>query len=285
MKFDDTAAVIEGEGPPVILVHGMGLNRCMWVWQLPTLTPRFRVVRYDLLGHGDSDKPVKTYGMDDFVDQLARLMDALKVARCALVGFSLGGLIVQAFTLAHPDRVSALAILNAGHDRSDAERAGMLARLDQATRFGHVATVDAALERWFSEEFAARRPDVLDCVRRWMTATDPEVYPLIYRVLVEGDRPLAGAIAAIRCPTLVLACALDHGNSPAMARRMAALIPGARAEIVSGLKHMGLAENPDAIARILGPFLEDALATARTKGRMTSISIKRETSSNASSKK
>ena len=144
-KHGDTAAVIEGEGPPVMLVHGMGLNRCMWDWQLAALTPRFRVIRYDLLGHGDSDKPVKTYRMDDFVDQLARLMDVLALDRSALVGFSLGGLIVQAFTLAHPDRVSALAILNAGHDRSDAERAGMLARLEQATRLGHVATVEAAL--------------------------------------------------------------------------------------------------------------------------------------------
>ena len=256
--FQDTAYCTEGEGYPVVLVHGMGLNRHMWEWQLPFLTPRHQVVRYDLLGHGDSDKPVKPYALNDFVEQLARLTDGIGLKRFALAGFSLGGLIVQAFALAHPDRVSALAILCAGHDRSDEERAGMLQRLEIAEQQGHAATVEMAIERWFTEGFAARRPDVIERVRQWMIANDPKVYPLIYRVLAEGDRPLARAIAGIRCPTLVLACELDHGNSPAMARRMAELIPDARAAIVPGLKHMGLAEDPDAIARELAPFLENA---------------------------
>ena len=259
-RFGGTVARSDGDGPPVVLVHGMGLNLNMWDWQMPFLAPRFRVTRYDLLGHGGSDKPVKTYEMADFVGQLARLMDALDMARGALVGFSLGGLIVRAFALAHPDRVSALAILNSAHDRSDAERAGLLERLALATREGHGATVEMALARWFTKDFAARRPDVIDLVRRWMYANDQRVYPLIYRVLAEGDRPLSKAIDAIRAPTLVLACEWDHGNSPAMAERMAARIPGARAATVPGLKHMGLAEDPEAIARILVPFLEDALA-------------------------
>ena len=77
----------------------------------------------------------------------------------ALAGFSLGGLIVQSFAVAHPDRVSKLAILCAGHDRSDEERAGMLDRLRLAEREGHVVTVEMALERWFTPGFAIRQPD------------------------------------------------------------------------------------------------------------------------------
>lgn len=259
-KFADTAVKTEGTGYPVILVHGMGLNLHMWDWQLPALLPHFRVIRYDLLGHGDSEKPVRPYEMAHFVDQLIRLIDALGLERCALAGFSLGGLIVQAFALAHPERVSALAILSAAHDRNAEERAGMRKRLELAQTQGHLSTVEIALERWFTEDFAARRPDVIDRVRKWMTGNDPTVYPLAYKVLAEGDQPLARAIAAIRCPTLVLACELDHGNTPAMARRMADLIPGAEAAIVPGLKHMGLAENPDAISSILVPFLANALS-------------------------
>ena len=255
----DTAYTVDGTGPPVMLVHGMGLNREMWDWQHDALAERFTVIRYDLLGHGESGKRPGPYGMSDFVDQLARLMDAAEVGPCGLVGFSLGGLIVRAFALAHPSRVAALAILNSAHDRGDAERAAMRDRLALAVQHGPAATIDAALARWFTEDFATRRPDVLDRVRQWMAANDPQVYSEIYRVLAESDADLATSIAAIECPALVVACSEDHGNSPDMAQRMAALMPNACAAIVPGLKHMGLAEDPAAISRILVPFLQEAL--------------------------
>ena len=260
-KIDDTAFTIDGLGPPVILVHGMGLNRHMWEWQLAPLADRFTVIRYDLLGHGDSDTPTGPYHMRRFVDQLNGLIDALDAAPCGLVGFSLGGMIARAFTLAHPARVAALAILNSPHDRTASERAAMRTRLDLAERHGPASTIDAALARWFTEDFAARRPDVLDRVRHWMAANDPATYAAIYRVLAEGDADLTDAIAAIRCPTLVLACADDHGNSPAMARKMGALIPRARVAIVPKLKHMGLVEEPAAIGSVLLPFLEENLSS------------------------
>ena len=260
-KSGDTSILIEGDGPPVILVHGMGLNLQMWDWQMPRLRDRFRVIRYDLLGHGDSDKPVKRYDMADLVDQLGRVMDADGLDRAAIVGFSLGGLIVRAFALAHPDRVTALAILNSAHARNETERAGMMERLALATREGHLATVEPAIRRWFTEDFIVRHPEIIDQVRRWMADNDSEVYPLVYRVLAEGDGPLARSITAIRCPTLVLACEDDAGNSPDMARRMAALIPDACAAIVPGLKHMGLVEKPEAISDILVPFLTSAIGS------------------------
>jgi 3-oxoadipate enol-lactonase len=258
-QIGGTAFETAGEGPPVVLVHGLGMARPMWDWQWEALSRRFHVVRYDLLGHGDSAKPKGPYSLALFSDQLEALLDGLEIAACGLVGFSLGGMIVRAFALAHPERVSALAILNSAHDRTDAERAAVLVRVEQAAREGPRATVKAALERWFTEDYATRHPDVLARVQRWIMANDPEVYPAIYRVLAEGDGELAQAIAAIRCPTLVLTGGEDHGNSPNMAKRMAALIPGARAEIIPGLKHMGLAEDPAAFNSLLVPFLEEAL--------------------------
>ncbi len=90
-RIDGTAFAQGGDGPPVVLVHGLGLNRHMWDGQLAALGRRFFVVRYDLLGHGDSDKPEGPYRMERFVDQLSALIDGLKLGGCALVGFSLGG--------------------------------------------------------------------------------------------------------------------------------------------------------------------------------------------------
>ncbi len=254
-----TCLTAEGDGPAVVLVHGLGLNHRMWDWQLPALTGHFRVVRYDLLGHGESPAPEAPVHMGRFVEQLAGVLDSLGIARCALVGFSLGGMIAQAFTLAHPAPVRALAILNSGHDRSEQERAAILCRVEQAAAAGPGATVGDALVRWFNPGFAARRPDIMDQIRQWILANDPAVYPAIYRLLAEGDRDLVAAIAKIACPTLTLACDGDLGNSPDMARRMAARIPGARSEIVPGLKHMGLVEDPAAISRVLLPFLRETL--------------------------
>ena len=259
LKFDDTALTVAGDGAPVVLVHGMGLNRYMWDGQMPPLTASFRVVAYDLLGHGQSIARPGPYAMDNFVDQLARLLDRLEIKRCGLVGFSLGGLIAQAFTLAHAGRVDALAILNAGYDRSADERSGMIERLKITRDAGHGATVEMALARWFTPDFAARRPDRVETVRRWMHANDPAAYREIYRVLVYGDRPLSDAISAIRCPALVLACEEDVGNSPEMARRMVRRMANARLAIVPGLRHMGLVEDPDVINEILVPFLAGIL--------------------------
>ena len=165
-RIGDTVFETAGAGPAVVLLHGLGLNRHMWDPQWEALTGRFQVLRYDLMGHGDSAKPQGPYRLEQFVAQLAALMDGLELERCALVGFSFGGMIIRAFALAHPARVSALAILNSAHNRTDAERAGVLERVEQATRCGPQATVDAALARWFTADFAARRPDVLDQVRR-----------------------------------------------------------------------------------------------------------------------
>ncbi len=256
-KLSGTLCQAAGTGRPVVLVHGLGMNHRMWDWQWETLTRDFRVARYDLLGHGESPKPAGPYAMAQMVDQLASLLADLDMQKAALVGFSLGGLIVQAFTLAHPEKVSALAILNAAHDRTPEQRAAVLKRVEQAAVGGPQSTVDAALTRWFSTDFASRHPDVLARVKAWIEANDPTVYPAVYRLLAEADAPLATAIADIACPTLVVTGEEDYGNSPEMSRRMAELIPGARCEILAGLRHMALAEDPDALHRVLVPFLQE----------------------------
>ena len=78
-RIGGTAFSMSGTGRPVVLVHGLGLNRHMWQWQLDALTPRFRVIRYDLPGHGGSDKPRGPCSMEQMVDQLLTLIDDLEL--------------------------------------------------------------------------------------------------------------------------------------------------------------------------------------------------------------
>jgi 3-oxoadipate enol-lactonase len=258
-----TAFQLQGDGPAVALVHGLGLNGAMWQWQLPALTPHFQVLTYDLLGHGASAKPVAAACLAMFSEQLLQLLDRCRMERAAIVGFSLGGMIARRFALDHPDRLSALAILHSAHARTPAEREAVRARARQVQASGPSATVDAALERWFTAGFRAGNPQMMALVRDWIVSNDPMVYPDIYRVLADGEAELGDGIGKISCPTLVMTGEEDSGNTPEMARQMAALIPDARAVILPGLRHMALAEAPAAVNEPLVTFLLNALGHER----------------------
>lgn len=253
------ATTSQGDGPPVILIHGLGMNRHMWQWQWDSLTPHFETVAYDLMGHGESDKPQRRYEMSDFVDQVIDVMNGYGFGRCALVGFSLGGMIVRAVALKHPERISALGILHSAHDRTQAERDAIMVRVNQARDVGPAATIEAALDRWFTKGFSANNPELMDLIRKWVKANSKEVYPESYRVLAEGDAEIAKGLETIPCPTLVLTGEEDYGNSPDMSERIAAAMPNAHAEILPGLRHMALAEDPEAINKWLVPFLKHVL--------------------------
>lgn len=258
--FDGTVYQTAGEGPPVVLVHGLGLNRHMWKWYVEALAPHFRVVTYDLLGHGESVKHAAPYRMSQFVDQIEALCAHLDVDQCAIAGFSLGGIINRAYALSHPERVRALVILNSYHDRTEEQRAAVLQRVEQARQSGPTATIDAALERWFTPEFHAAHPEMLDQVRSWVTANDAEVYPHLYHLMAMCDADLVEPVRAIRCPTLIIAGEKDPGNTPAMAHAMAALIPDARVEVMPDLRHMGLCERPEAFLALMKPFFASAFS-------------------------
>ena len=258
-ESNGTAWEVHGRGPSVILIHGFGLRRAMWQWQLPVLSPHFRVLTYDLYGHGESAAPQGTPSLAMFSAQLLRLMDQCRIERAAVVGFSLGGMIARRFALDHPGRLSALAILHSAHDRTPAERNAILKRVRECRERGPSANVDSALERWFTPAFRAEAPALVATVRGWITANDPAVYAHVYRVLANGDREIAHGLDGISCPTLVMTGEDDPGNTPAMSRTMAGLIPGARLVILPKLRHMALAESPPDVNRPLSAFLREVL--------------------------
>lgn len=244
--------------PVVVLVHGLGLNRACWRWLQPDLSRDFRVLTYDLPGHGGSAPPAPHPDLSAIGAHLTGLLDALGIGRAALVGFSLGGMVVRRVAQDDPGRVMALAILHSPHRRSPDAQAAVRARVEQARTQGPRATVAAALERWFTEDAP---PEVLAEVRGWVLANDPAVYPQIYRILAEGVEEIADPRPPITCPTLVLTADQDGGNSPDMARAIAAGIAGSQVVILHGLRHMALAENPAAVNAPLTAFLRRHLLT------------------------
>jgi pimeloyl-ACP methyl ester carboxylesterase len=247
------------EAPVVDLIHGLGLTRAIWQWMLPVLAARFRVVSYDLSGHGESARPKGQPVLRDLSRQLADLLDHLGVAQAAIVGFSLGGMVARRLAQDDPARVRALVILHSPHRRTPEAQAAIAARVEQAKGAGPAATVEAALVRWYSKAACANRHDLLDQTRAWVLANDPEVYPGLYRILAEGVEEIVAPSPPISCPTLVLTADEDFGNGPEMSAAIAAEIKGARLIILKGLRHMALAENPEAVNRPVLEFLTEVL--------------------------
>lgn len=251
-----TAHEVTGEGPPVVLIHGLGLNRECWDWTVPALADRYRVVIYDLYGHGESAPPPEAPSLSMFAGQLADLMDHLKIERAAIVGFSLGGMIARRFAQDFSARAAALAILHSPHRRTPEAQAAIIARVEQAREDGPAATVEAALDRWFTEDYRAGNPEMMGRVRGWVLANDPAIYPKIYRVLAEGVAEIVAPDPPLSLPVLAMTGDEDYGNGPEMTRAIAAEIKGGEAVILAGLRHMALAESPQAVNAPLCDFLD-----------------------------
>ena len=240
----------------VVLIHGLGLNEECWQWTIPALTKSYRVLTYNLYGHGSSSAPPETPSLSLFSNQLAGLLDHCNIDRAVIGGFSLGGMIARRFAQDTPDRAQGLIILHSPHKRSGAAQDAILKRVDQAREMGPSSTVEAALERWFTEPFRAANPAMMETVRGWVTANSKPIYHTIYRVLASGIDEIVAPDPAISCPALVITGDEDYGNGPEMTHAIAAEIQGAKAVILKGLRHMALAENPDAMNRPIRAFLD-----------------------------
>lgn len=242
------------DAPAVVLIHGLGLTRAVWDLTRPALTG-YRVVTYDLLGHGQTPT-VPGPTLADLTRQLADLLDHLRLPRATVVGFSLGGMIARHFAQTHPDRARAMAVLHSPHTRSAEAQAAIAARVVQARSAGPAATVEAALVRWFTDDFRAANPRVMDLVRSWVMGNNPATYPDYYAILVGGVAEVVAPQPPLTLPALVITGDQDHGNSPEMSHAIAADIPGAQTLILPGLRHMALMEAPAAVNTPLRAFLD-----------------------------
>lgn len=244
---------LEGSGPCLTLVHGVGSCLGSWDGVIAALGPGYRFLRYDLRGHGRSARLPGPYHLDDFVDDLRRLLDRLEIARTHLAGFSLGGLIGQAFALAEQDRVEKLVLISTVAGRTAEERERVRQRARTLAEQGATAHLAEAVERWFTADYIARHPEVLEERRRRSLDNDPYCYAAAYRVLAESD--LAARLPGIAVPTLVMTGEHDAGSTPRMARLIAERVPDCRLHILPGLKHSVLLEAPDQVSRVMTDFL------------------------------
>ena len=236
-----TNYLLEGPaGSPVVtLAHPLGATLALWDAQVAALLPRYRVLRYDIRGHGGSEVPKGPYTLEQMADDLRALLDRLGIAETAFVGLSMGGLVGMTAALADPARITRLVLCDTTARYGPAVEPMWHERMRVAEAQGMTeALIEGTMNIWFSAAFRAEQPETVDRVRAMLRATDP-----------------AGYVAAIRCPTLVIVGEKDPGTPPAMARVLHERIPGAELLVLPGAMHCSAVESAAEFNRALVEFL------------------------------
>lgn len=238
---------------PLVLIHGVGLDHTMWREVVASL-PHRRVITYDMIGHGNACKPAGPYTLDTFVTQLSIIVRQLDVA-VDLVGFSMGALVAQGFALADRDeRIRRMVLLNGVHNRSASERKAIVERVAEVRADGFEATVEPALQRWFTPAFATANSAVVETVRQRLLDNDRRAYADAYEVFATADADLANRSGEIAVRTLVATGSDDLRSTPEMAVALADALPHGRPLILPGLRHLTPIEAPGLVASMIDEF-------------------------------
>jgi 3-oxoadipate enol-lactonase len=229
-------AVVEGpdDAPVMLLSNSLGADLDMWEPQVPALTERFRVVRYDTRGHGRSPVPDGDSTIDDLADDVVALLDRLDVQTAHVVGLSIGGMTALRLAVREPQRVSTLAVLCTsaypGNEQSWRDRA----RTVRTEGTGAIA--DAVISRWFTPGYAAAHPDLVARLRARFAAHPDEGYASCCAAIAGMDQ--RGDLPGITAPTLVVSGAEDPALPPEHQRLIADGVPGAQLLTLSPAAHL-----------------------------------------------
>jgi 3-oxoadipate enol-lactonase len=232
--------------PPVVLVHGLGVDLRVWDALAPRLT-RQRVLRLDLRGHGASDTPPAPYAMGTLIRDVERLMAHFALKDAVVVGAGEGGLIAQGLAVKRLDLVRAMVLTGS------------------ATRFANPSVWESRLARLKSDgpDLDAEYAQLLG--PRWKAAPVlPQLREMLERTRLEGWQGLAAATATadfyqttatLTLPTLVLAGADDRKTPPDLQRELADLVAGSQVQLLRGGTHLSMLTHPQGFTEALDGFL------------------------------
>jgi 3-oxoadipate enol-lactonase/4-carboxymuconolactone decarboxylase len=234
------------DAPVLILGPSLGTTWHMWDRQIAELSRQWRVLRFDLPGHGSAPVHPAT-AVGELAGRLLATLDELGVQRFGYAGCSIGGAIGVELALRHPQRVASLALVAASPRFGSADefrQRGVIVRtngLDPMAR--------SAPERWFTHGFAAAQPAIVEWAVQMVRTTDPGCYIAACEALAAFD--VRAELGSVGVPTLVLVGSEDQVTGPAEARTLVAGIPDARLALVPGASHLAPVEQPAAVTDLL----------------------------------
>ena len=236
-------------------VTGIANDLTMWDGQVPALAGDFRILRYDLRGHGGSEATAGPYSMKLLVEDLKALLDSLSVRTTSLVGLGLGGAIAQAFAIEHAEKVENL-VPCCCRARMVPDFAAMWHKLRGTVQEqGLEAIVEPTVQRWFSEEFKAAHPEVLEKIRKMIRGTTLEGYLGVTAAFLGLE--VEDRLPAIKARTLYVSGAEDKlGGPPELMKRLSEKVKGASHVSVPTAAHIANIQNPEGFNRVLEEFLK-----------------------------
>ena len=259
MSFIDLRGVrihyrIDGaDGAPVVMLsNSLGADLTMWDPQVASLSGRYRLLRYDTRGHGQSSAPSGPYTIEQLARDALALLDAVAIPRVRFCGLSMGGMIGQWLGIHAANRLDRLVLA------STAARIGTdqtwNARIDAVRNGGIESVADAVLARWFTPSFMTRAPDVVSSVRKTMIGADRDGYIRCCEALRDAD--LREDVGRIGVPALVVSATHDVSTPPADGRFLADRIHNAR-HIELDAAHVSNIEAADRFTAALFEFFEE----------------------------
>lgn len=245
----------QGDGPPVVLIHGFPYNKSMWDDQVAALSGSHRVITYDLRGHGDSGATSEIYTMEMLAEDLHVLIEELSLGEVVLGGFSMGGYVALAFAAAYPEHLSSLMLLDTRHlpdSEQAAEGRENLARQVEADGVGGLA--EALPGRMLTEATVSGKPDVVAKASDMIRAASPEgVAGAARGMAVRRDQ--TDTLGSIHVPTLIVVGDQDGITPPADAQTMADAIYNSTLVTIADASHLSNLDKPDEFNRALIDFL------------------------------
>jgi 3-oxoadipate enol-lactonase len=241
----------EGEGPPIMMLHGLGGTSNSFQAMVPALTG-FRLVRPDLPGAGRSPTPAQKISVGSLVEALADAADHLGVGRAHVVGHSFGTLIAQHIAARHPDRVASLTLFVPILEPQDAARERLRARAAAARQQGMAAVADQLIGSALATATAGENPVVVAFVRESHMRQDAEGFARSCEALGQAEK---ADHRLIDCPALIVTGDEDAVGPPSVAQELADKIGGAKTVILNRCGHWTPVEKSKECGRLLSEFV------------------------------
>lgn len=253
-----------GEGPPVVMLHGIGGNRQNWARQAAALQESFTVIAWDARGYGDSGDVEGERAFSDFSDDLARLLDHLHIERAHLVGLSMGARILMDFAPRHLDRVATLVLCDCFHGFDTAltpEKQREYVELRERPLRAGKSFADLAPRLIDSLVSPTCSPSARDELRQSIEMLRVEAYLKTLRASISFDR--TAELHQLKMPVQLIFGGDDRLTPPGIGEDMLTLIGNARLAVLDGAGHLSNLERPAAFNEILVSFLDTHADMAR----------------------
>ena len=257
-----------GEGEPLILVHGVGMNAGSWYPQIEVLSQHFQVIAVDMPGHGESDAFRHPVMLRDYVDWLAAFLQTLPQQKFAVAGHSMGALITAGMAIDYPQLINRAIVMSGVYRRSAAAQQAVLLRAQELAAGD--ARLDSPLARWFGD--SDREAALREQVGGWLQEVNVQGYAAAYQAFASGDGVYADRWHDIRCPVLVLTGELDANSSPQMAQQMADAAPHGKAVIIANARHMVSLTDARRVNNEMLSFLQGDPAIQGNRATMAGLS-------------